>query len=307
MKLLIALIALTLGWLAGRQLRDLKHSVIHTWFARLMGTSGHPLRPVVLTLVPGMAVTVLYLFLLNHGWVFSAAISALIALVFAWGSRDLDADVRQFLTAETEPNRAQAAERLLMGYFPVRQPRDLVDTETVADESAAPDTPWPVTTERLVEGVFYQALTRWFGALFWFLLAGPGGAVSFRFLHALLSEERNFQLLSPQQQAAGRRWLARVDWPAAVLASAGLAMVGDFDRVAKGGRRLSRTFGWRNLARDVWPKLGALTVVSAPDDAFEHDFSGAPGRVNLAMNLVWRVLVCWLTVAALVTVVMVIN
>ena len=169
MKLLITLLALTLGWLAGRQLRDLKHSLIHAWFARLMGNSGHPLRPVVLTLVPGLAVSVLYLFLLDHGWVFSAAVTALVALVFAWGSRDLDADVRQFLTAETQPSRALAASKLLTGYIPKSHLLDDSDPPSDQDEPVV-EKPLPVSTEQLTEGVFYQALTRWFGALFWFLI-----------------------------------------------------------------------------------------------------------------------------------------
>ncbi len=332
MKLLIALIALMVGWLAGGKLRDLKHGLIHWWFERLLGRNGQLLRPVVLTLIPGLAVAVAHLYLLSHGYIFSAAVLALVALVFAWGSRDLDSDVRHYLQAESAQARSSAARCLLLDYYRPASPGMEAGTDVDQDASLAPEpnasaadndgdnpgqghdsnippseTQWEDSTDRLVEGVFYQALARWFGALFWFLVAGPGGAVAFRFLHALLAEQRNLALLSDQQRVAGRRWLALVDWPAAVLASIGLAMVGDFDRVAGGSRKLIASSGLRNIAREVWPKLGALTVGSAPDNAFEHDFSGAPGQVNLAMNLVWRVLVCWLTVAALVTVVMVIN
>ncbi len=289
MTLLIILLALMIGWLAGRQLRDLKHLLIHTWFARLMGRSGHPLRPVVLTLLPGLAVAVLHLYLLQLGQLFTGALISLAALVFAWGSRDLDADVQHYLEADDPKERRDAACMLLMNYR---------EAASVSDDEKA---------EVLVEGVFYQALARWFGALFWFLIAGPGGAVMFRFLHALLAEERNVALLSEQQVRSGQRWLSIVDWPAALLASLGLAMVGDFDRVVSGSRQLVAETGWQTFARDVWPKTGAMIVRVAPDDAFDHDFSGAPGRVNIAMNLVWRVLVCWLTVAAVATVVMVLN
>ena len=281
MNLLLVGIALLVAWLFGRHLHDPKHRAMHAWFKALLPRLTFSLWPWLVALIPGLIVGVLHYYLLNDGRLVWAATVSLGALIFSWGSRDLDSDVGAYLEAESDEARADAAATLTFDY---RQP-----TECEAVSS-------------VVEGVFYQALVRWFGTLLWFLLAGPGGALAFRFSQSLLCEVSNRHLLTPPQLDQAKRWVALLDWPAALMASLALAVVGDFDRVFGGARRFLADSSWLTIDRDLWPRLGRLTVQKGHtlDDAFAHDFSGDLGQVNAAMSLVWRVLVCWLTVSALI-------
>ena len=79
---------------------------------------------------------------------------SVLVLVYAWGPRDLDVDVEAIIDAHEPAARREAIARL----WP--------DGETVAADGPA-----------LVEAVFRNALRRWFGVLFWFLLLGPIGAL----------------------------------------------------------------------------------------------------------------------------------
>ena len=81
----------------------------------------------------------------------------------------------------------------------------------------------------LVEAVFRNALRRWFGVLFWFLLLGPFGAVLYRL--SVLAVERDDTQLAHETAAGARAWLALLEWPVAQLMTLGLALVGNFDSV----------------------------------------------------------------------------
>ena len=95
----------------------------------------------------------------------------IVVLFYAWGPRDLDLDVDAIVEARDPLARREAAARL--------SPLAADDAEdaraTVLDGPA------------LVEAVFRNALQRWFGVLFWFLLLGPFGALLYR-LVALAAE-----------------------------------------------------------------------------------------------------------------------
>jgi len=73
-------------------------------------------------------------------------------LVWAWGPRDLDADVRGVLDAEDAVSQRIAISQL----WP--------DAGVPRGDGAM-----------LVEAVFRSALNRWFSVLFWFLVLGPVG------------------------------------------------------------------------------------------------------------------------------------
>src|SRR5690606_27631123 len=82
---------------------------------------------------------------------------ALLALLYTWGPRDLDLDVEAVIEARGNEARCEAARAL----FPT-------GGEPVCEGPS------------LVEAVFRCALWRWFGVLFWFLVAGAVGAIGYR-------------------------------------------------------------------------------------------------------------------------------
>ena len=215
---------------------------------------------------------------------------AIAVLFYAWGPRDLDVDVEAVVEAPDAAARRDAIARLMP------------EGAAVAD-GRMPDGP------ALVEAVFRNALRRWFGVLFWFLLLGPGGALGYRL--AQLSAEGEASRLLPPENAAGARWLlALLDWPVAQLMTLAMALVGNFDSVLT---------AWKdNGGADMHLDhrfLGAAARASVrselADEAMEYVEEGVspPGAVvrqlgelpelRDAMSLVWRILLLWLAVLAL--------
>lgn len=242
---------------------------------------------IVLALLPPLLVVVLFQIALDDslyglpGLLFGVA-----ALFYAWGPRDLDQDVEAIVDAPDAARRREAAAQL----WP--QPQDARSVDGPA----------------AVEAVFRNALRRWFGVLFWFLLLGPFGALLYR-LAALAAEDMAERL--PVQTAEGARVLLVVlDWPVAQLVTLSMALVGNFDVVASAWK----AHGGASFALDTGflAAAGRASVRSElADEAEDYTESGVPASSVLvaelgplpelrdAMSLVWRVLLVWLAVLAL--------
>ena len=135
------------------------------------------------------------------------------------------------------------------------------------------------------------------------LLLGASGAIAFRLVHLLLCEQSNRGLLMPRQLGACKRLVAFLDLMPAALTTFALAIVGDFDTVFRTwkhhfvtGKRSAFSWDYEYL-----PEVGFRTVMRGDEleDAFSHDYDGGEGKVSLAMSLVYRTLICWLTVIAM--------
>jgi AmpE protein len=204
---------------------------------------------------------------------------ALLVLIYTWGPRDLDLDVDAVIDAPDPGSRRTAAHSL----FP---------------EGGEPVIEGPA----LVEAVFRCALWRWFGVLFWFLVAGAAGAVAYR-LVSLSAQGEARRTLPPAQSDAAVLFIALLNWPVAHLVAFGLALAANFDTVLAAWR------DWhaRNGLRLDLGFLGAAARASvdcelAEEDAYAIDGPAqAPALLELrdAMSLVWRVLLLWLAVLAL--------
>ena len=246
---------------------------------------------IVLALLPPLLAVGLFQFALDApllglvGLIFGVAV-----LFYAWGPRDLDVDVEAIVEAPDAVARREAIARL----WPEGAP--FVD-------GRLPDGP------ALVEAVFRNALRRWFGVLFWFLLLGAVGALAYRLVQ--LSAEGEASHALPGENASGaRHLLAILDWPVAQLMTLAMALVGNFDSVLT---------AWKDAGGasfDVEKRfLGAAARASVrselADEAMEYVEEGiaAPGAVvrqmgelpelRDAMSLVWRILLLWLAVLAL--------
>jgi AmpE protein len=160
----------------------------------------------------------------------------------------------------------------------------------------------------LVEAVFLAAQRRWFGVLFWFLLLGPVGAITYRL--SAWAAEGDAADLPPETLVGAKTWLAFLDWPVAQLMTLALALVGDFDTVIaawkdNGGATLDVQRGFLAAA------ARASVRTELADEAMDYADHGvvAPGtlvavmgelpELRDAMSLVWRILLLWLVVMAL--------
>jgi len=285
--LIIGLTLVLANWL-GRRWRRLRQRTVNLWFGQcgsfLRGRrfTGGALGVVLLVSLPPLLVGAVQYLLTVHSMQLSWFLLSLLVVLFSWGPRDLDQDVANYLEAENEPARSILAEPLIFSY---RNPHH--------DEG----------TKGVIKGVFYQGLVRWFGVIFWFLVLGAAGALLFRLAHALLCESRNRALISEAQAGIARWLVGLLDVVPAVLMTAALAIVGDFDAVTSGWRahRRQRKGGPWEWDYELLPRVGYRAVIrdEAAEQAFSQDYEGALARVSQAMSLVWRALACWMTLLAL--------
>lgn len=219
-------------------------------------------------------------------WSLSAAVFglpgflfAVLVLFYSWGPRDLDRDVEAIVEAPDAESRRRATAALAPG-------------RVVSDPPS------------LVEAVFDEALRRWFGVLFWFLVLGPVGALAFRLLAEVAAgNPRAF----PEGQRNGAAWALRVmEWPVAQLMTFALALVANFDAVFSawrewhaGGARLDTGFlGAAARASVQFEVNGEEDSYSVEGGEAVPALSGLP-EVRDAMSLAWRMLLLWLAVLAL--------
>ena len=204
---------------------------------------------------------------------------ALLVLIYSFGPRDLDTDVAEVLEADDPAARDEALERLLDG--PV--PEDEAACRTAA-----------------VDAVFLQALRRWFGVIFWFAVLGVVGALLYRMVDWLDSEE---QKVTPEQRHRFVTLQYLMDWPAAQLMTLSLAIATDFDSVFKAWKQYHDEQGHGLFERDNGFMLAAARTVvltgHAARDGYADQLHGPMLGLQYAMDLCWRMLGVWLTVLAL--------
>ncbi|MEA9808482.1 hypothetical protein VDF75_14670 [Xanthomonas campestris pv. raphani] len=239
---------------------------------------------VLLALLPALAVVLLLQWLLDDVWRgFLALLFGVAVLAWTWGPRDLDRDVEAVIDADEPALRREAISHL-----------------QAAGGSVHEDAP------SLVEAVVVNGLRRWFAVLWWFLLLGPFGAVLYRL--TALAVESPVSVLLPPRNLAGARWLlAALEWPVAQLMTVSMALVGNFDTVFR---------AWREAHGNRWSLephfLGAVGRASVSAELREeaHDYTDSGlvpvwrrlPEVRDAMSLVWRVLLLWMVVLALLVI-----
>ncbi|MCW4455717.1 regulatory signaling modulator protein AmpE [Flavobacterium sp. MXW15] len=236
---------------------------------------------IALAIVPLLLPVALLQWLLDGWWLgLPALLFGVVVMTLCWGPRDLDRDVEAVIDADDATTRHAAIAQL-----------------QAAGGSLHQDVP------SLVEATMFNALRRWFATLLWFLLLGPVGAVAYRLLALVV--EGPFAVLLPVENGRGaRRALEVMEWPVAQLMALSIALVGNFDtvftawRTAEGGRwSLSAAF------------LGAVARASVSAELREeaHDYADAGiapvwrrlPELRDVMGLVWRMLLLWLVLLAL--------
>lgn len=269
---LVAVIAtLVAGHLAPAHVATLRR---HAWFDAWSGwLERQGMAGLAWRLVPPVVLVAVLQWGLHGRWLgVPTLVFGILVLCWAWGPRDLDLDVEAALDAQEPEARRLAFARLGV-------PGDGMDE---------------VAPSALVGSLARAGLRRWFGVLFWFLLLGPFGAVLYR-----LSVLAAAQARAP---AGTQAWLTLLEWPVAQLLAFSMALAANFDAVLRAWREA----GGATLALDTGFLEAAARAAVPVAQALPPQ--GEPGIVPLlrdlpelrdTMSLLWRVLLIWLAVLAL--------
>jgi AmpE protein len=228
--------------------------------------------------VPLLAVAIVQLLLRGELGGLPAFLFATLALFYAWGPRDLDRDVHAAATTPPAEQPGYAAV-VLQG-------------------------PLPASGSAMAALVGRAALRRWFGPLLWFVLLGAFGAIAYRLVQ--LGAEDEHALLPAAQRAHATTLLAWLDWPVVHVMALGMAVATDFDAVLATWRaRLRVAGGWQVPDAGMIDAVTASAIkadLQAEDHDEDFDTTATIDRSTLlldALAVMWRVLVVWLAILAL--------
>ena len=285
--LVAVVLALVLGHVAPSLVAAFRRHAWYDAWLRWLGEGGRGSAGfwggrygIALALVPVLLVVALLQWLLDGPlYGLPGLLFDIVVLVYAWGPRDLDVDVEAIIDAHDAPTRRAAIARL-----------------GLTGEAAALDGP------ALVEAVFANALRRWFGVLFWFLLLGPVGALLYR-LSALAVDGESATGLPEQTRVGARALVTALDWPVAQLMTLAMALVGNFDTVFSVWREAGGT-QFRLHTGFLGSAARASVRGELAEEAEEYAEEGMVQAMRElpelrdAMSLVWRILLLWLAVLA---------
>lgn len=214
-------------------------------------------------------------------------IFAIAILVYTFGPRDLDIDVRKIFSSENADEQNAALEDLLDGPIPA-------DRETC--QTAA------------IDAVFRKALQRWFSIIFWFAVLGVYGALLYRLAVWLSDTEAELEGDTRELFTS----LCRImEWPVAQLMTLALAIATDFDSVYHAWKQYHNDRGHGLFeGNNEFMLTSARTIVKtghAANDGYADQLQGPMASIKLAMDLVWRSLGVWATVLAILLLVNVIS
>jgi AmpE protein len=277
-------------------IREMRHLRRFEWVTSFTGQCNDKLKklpgwsgPTGFFVILGLPLLAIYLI---NSLMFSALgplghfIFAIAILIYTFGPRDLDIDVRAVFQADNDEKQKEAFEALLDEPIPENKEQ----CETAA-----------------IHAVFSKALKRWFGIIFWFAVLGVYGALLFRMAVWLTDED--FGLYDEQKELFTS--LSKImQWPVAQLMTLSLAIATDFDCVFRAWRHYHINKGHGLFeGNNEFMLISAYTMVKsghAAQDGYADRLHGPMASIKLSMDLVWRSLGVWATVLAILLLVNVI-
>lgn len=218
---------------------------------------------------------------------------AIIALLYCFGPRDLDADVKAYLQAETAADKIKATAHLCGSACNTIAG----DHEHKQDDQEG----LPEDSPLMAGAVFQQALRRWFAIIFWFAIAGVLGALAYRIIEWLAQRALP---LSDHQRENFRTVCSVMEWPVAQLMTLSLAIAADFDSVYSAWKQYHNEQGHSLFEGDNgFLRAAACRIIlsgTVGNDGFADQLENEPHAVvQQAMDLIWRVMGVWLAVLAI--------
>ncbi|MCU7842686.1 MAG: regulatory signaling modulator protein AmpE [Candidatus Thiodiazotropha sp. (ex Monitilora ramsayi)] len=213
-----------------------------------------------------------------------SVIFAGLVLLYTLGPEDLDSRIEAY-TQSTEEDDDESIKSIA---------REIIEDE--------PPTSEPARSQAVAEGTLFQANRRIFAVLFWFLLLGPLGALLYRLATRLPLLERANKDLDFHLSAG--QLIIILDWLPARITALCYAIAGSFEDALYGWRsfqdRRFDDFNDSNSGILICTGAGAMRLTTLLDETEEsaHDYCHLP---QAAMALVWRSLVVFLIIVAILT------
>ena len=285
MTIISILIAFTLCHLV-RELRRFRRFEWVTTFTRhcndklgfLPGWSG-PTGFLIILGVPLLAIYLANSLLLGLLGQLGSFLFSIAVLIYTFGPRDLDVDVRRVIKADDDEQQNKALETLLGTPVPEQEDECQVNA---------------------IDAVFNKAMKRWFGIIFWFAVLGIYGALLYRLAVLLSGGDYG---LHEEQKDLFTRLRKIMEWPVAQLMTLSLAIATDFDSVYRAWKKYHTERGHGLLeGNNDFMLCSARTIVMsghAANDGYADQLLGPMAAIKLSMDLVWRSLGVWATVLAL--------
>jgi membrane protein required for beta-lactamase induction len=251
------------------------HEYVAWMRARLQGEpwSG-ALGLLVLLLPPLLLVAVLQSWFSGGLWSLIGLLFGIAVLVFTLGPRDLPQDVDDYCAVHGDMD--DEARRAIAREF---QPGLADEADTRACDEA------------VLRGVLVGAHDRWFGVIFWFALLGPLGAVLFRAVEQLAREPVQDDFGATVQQLHGI-----LGWLPTRLMVVAYALSGHFEQAVHAWRGVSPVGGFiAQQSEAVLLAAGEGALCAQCEECLDTE---PVSLIRSAMGLVWRALLVWLAVIA---------
>jgi membrane protein required for beta-lactamase induction len=204
-------------------------------------------------------------------------------LLYTLGPQDLERQISQYAEA-AEDDDGEAS---------------MIAREIIEDEPPASE---PARSQAVSEAALQQANRRVIAVLFWFVLLGPLGAMMYRLAVWLpqsnqAAQDIDFKLNSQQL-------VFILDWLPARITAFCYAIAGSFEDALVGWRSYQESrqsdFSDSNAGTLICTGSGAMRLTTLLDEAYAgaHLYSYLP---KAAMALIWRSLIVFLVILALLT------
>lgn len=258
------------------------------WTRARLGSAGNGAFGVLLTIaLPVAAVALVFYLLLDLLWLL-AFIFGVLVLWFSLGPKNLNEEIGDYIMAR-EIGDSEARQRVGASIL----------YEPIADSSLAPN-------RAITESILVQANERVLAVIFWFALLGPVGAALYR-LTSILKSQTTQERETSQFARDARSLHAILDWLPTRLTALGYAISGSFvDAIGNWHGRPEKPGGkWAesNIEVLVGAGRGALQLdkESGIVEPEEGNVAVHTDEIKSARALVWRTLVVWIVVIALLT------
>jgi len=243
---------------------------------------------VLLILVP-LLVLVALISVVLEGHLFGLLTLAfsIVVLFMSFGPRDLGQEVDAFLQAWSAKDDTEA--RVAAG--------KMLGDITPADN--------PTLIEAMSDEIFIQANERIIAVVFWFILLGPLGAALYRLTSLLRARAADTE--ADEIADAANRLHDILAWVPARLCAFGFAVTGSFVDVLHNWREKSSEWAndWQASINGTLIASGRAALqtqyLEEMDEDGNLDREAVSHHIKSAVALVWRTMVMWMVVIALVT------